>query len=103
MSEIDDPIFIINKKGKKTILDENLVKILTEELLDWMMEDTRRVKDFGKSSTLIKTLIELKKAYWPALTKQVTADMTVPFEKQVEQFLALKKEARALAKIEKDK
>ena len=97
-NQSNEAIIIIKKDGKETVLDERTVRLYTEELIEYLLEEVRSVKDFGKNTKLVQQLIEIKKAYWPATLKSITADVTVPFEKQVEQFLALRKEQRELEK-----
>jgi len=100
--EPTDTVIIVKKGDSEKILNEDLIRKHTEKLIAHLMQDVEILPDFGKSLSLTKVLIDVKKVYWPATQKQLTADVSETFDKQVSQFLELRKEERKLQEL-KDK
>jgi|19_taG_2_1085344.scaffolds.fasta_scaffold51176_2 hypothetical protein len=98
--EPKDTVIILKKGDTERILNEELIRKHTEKLITHMMQDVEVLPDFGKSLSLTKVLIDIKKVYWPATQKQLTADVSETFDKQVSQFLELRKEERELQKLQ---
>jgi|TARA_Y100000310_G_scaffold177906_1_gene177875 hypothetical protein len=98
--EPKDTVIILKKGDTERILNEELIRKHTEKLITHMMQDIETLPDFGKSLSLTKVLIDVKKVYWPATQRQLTADISETFDKQVSQFLELRKEERELQKLQ---
>jgi hypothetical protein len=68
------------------ILKEDLVKKYSAELVDFLMDESRRYKDFGMSSKVLQQLIDLKKAYWPAAQTNKNYNVDV-FDSQLKTWI----------------
>lgn len=93
-------IQILDKDGNviKTLNEEDL-KSLSQEVLGLMINDVRKYKDFGMNNTVLKQLIELKKAWFPAT--QVSKNLNVNlFDTQLNKWYEAAKELRKQRKEE---
>jgi hypothetical protein len=89
-SDVD---ILLNKKTSDVvILKEELIKNYSAELIDYLINDTRKHKDFDKANSVLKQLIELKKAYWPATQKSVQSNLDI-FDDKLKKWIEARKKA----------
>jgi len=91
-----DIIKIYDAKGDviKT-LNEDEIKLFSKELLDGLLSQSRRYKDFGMMSKLLQQLIDIKKAYWPATQTNKNLNINL-YDEQLEKWKEAAKELRKL-------
>ena len=80
------------------LLDENIIKAYSQELIDFLLDAVRQDKDIKVGEKLLSLLLEIKKAYWPATQKNLNANIGL-FDKQLEQW----QDARQTLNIIKEK
>lgn len=67
------------------LLDEQIIKAYSQELLDFLLEEVRTEKNVKLGEKLLSLLLEIKKVYWPATQKNLNANVGL-FDKQLEQW-----------------
>lgn len=102
----DSPIIIIKKGKKEKILDEKTLKMFTEEILNYLLEDTRSLEKEKKDYNIrkywldvTKVLLEAKKTYYPSV--QATADVTDAFGEQLKLWAQTNEEIKMMEKERK--
>ena len=73
------------------LLDEQIIKAYSQELLDFLLEDVRLNKNVKLGEKLLSILLEIKKSYWPATQKNLNANVGL-FDKQLEQWQTARNE-----------
>jgi hypothetical protein len=95
-------ILVLDEHGKLLrVLTEQGLKLITQETVDFLIAEVRRHQDVGMSNALLKQLIELKKAYYPATQKSVQANVDA-FDTQLAKWFEAKKELTELEQIDKN-
>jgi hypothetical protein len=95
MTEKTEAEKIIEGQRDVVVLKEDLIKEYSAELVEFLIGQTRRYKDFGMSQATLKQLIELKKAYWPATNKNLQLTATTDFNNLLDKWM----EARSTIKV----
>jgi len=70
------------------LLDENIIKAYSQELLDFLLEEVRVEKNVKLGEKLLSLLLEIKKSYWPATQKNLNANVGL-FDKQLVEWQQL--------------
>lgn len=98
-----DSVVLVNQSGAVIkALNEEDIKLFTQEVLDLVLSDVRKYKDFGQSTKVLQQLLEIKKAYWPAT--QVNKNMNINlFDDALEKWYKAAKELKRLKEEEKEK
>lgn len=89
-------LVVFDSKGNKikTFTEEEIAGI-SKEVLDYLLEDIRKYKDFGMGTKVLQQLIELKKAYFPAT--QVNKNLNVNlFDDQLSKWFIARKELKKM-------
>lgn len=73
------------------LLDENIIKAYSQELLDFLLDAVRTEKNVKAGEKLLTLLLEIKKIYWPATQKSLNANVDL-FDKQLEQWQTARNE-----------
>jgi hypothetical protein len=101
MTEVDEFLDEYNKKNDKNkstsdiiILKEELINKYSAQLVDFLLSQTNKFKDFGMAQATLKQLIELKKAYWPATIKTAQLNVNV-FDEQLKKWAAVRKNIKS--------
>jgi DNA-binding transcriptional MerR regulator len=91
-------IKLYNKAGAlvKTLSEEE-IKCYSQEVLEYLLDQTRKYKDFGMGTKVLQQLIEIKKAYWPAVTKNIQSNINL-FDEQLEKWKSVRKELKEIEK-----
>jgi hypothetical protein len=87
-----------NGKLIKT-LSEDEIKMYSQELVEYLIDKARTYKDVGMMNAVLKQLIEIKKAYWPATQTSKNLNVNV-FDDQLSKWYQATKELQIR---EKDK
>lgn len=74
-------------------LDEEEIQSLSKEIIDYLIGDIRKYKDFGMSTKVLQQLIDLKKAYWPATQMNKNMNVTV-FDEQLKKWILARQELK---------
>jgi len=82
-------------------LDEGALKANTQEILNKALDIARQDNDFNILNNVLKALIEVKKAYYPATQKSVQANTSL-FDKELAKWFKAQKELRRNEKGESD-
>lgn len=95
-TETPSSVTIYSKDGKVIrTLDEEELKSISKEVLEYLLNDVRKYKDFGMAATTLKNIIELKKAWFPAT--QVNKNLNVNlFDDQLSKWYQARKELKQL-------
>lgn len=84
----NDEIFI--KQGNNEyILTEGRVKELTAKFIEACSLQATKYRDFGMNAKVVELLIDVKKAWWPATQKSLTAN--VDFDKELNKWYETQK------------
>jgi hypothetical protein len=75
------------------ILKEELLRKYTSELVDFLLGESRKFKDFGMASTTLKQIIEVKKAFFPEAITSRNLNVNV-FQNQLQDWAKIRKEIK---------
>lgn len=91
-------IAVINEKGEivRTLSNDDL-KIKSQVLIDFMLNDLKYQPKFYNAHNLLKDIVEVKKAFFPEASKQLNIDVTNVFEEQLDKW---KKERAKIVTIQ---
>ena len=67
------------------LLDEQIIKAYSQELIDFLLEAIRVDKNVKAGEKLLSLLLEIKKSYWPAMQKNLNANVGL-FDKQLQEW-----------------
>jgi len=87
----DNEEIIIKKGDCEYALTEKRIRELTSKFIEIMNEDASMHNDFGKNCKVVSTLIEIKKAWFPAITKNMVGTVD-DFDKQLDKWFTLQKD-----------
>jgi hypothetical protein len=76
------------------VLKEELINKYSAGLVEFLISQTKRYKDFGMAQSTLKQLIELKKTYWPATQKNANVNITL-FDDQLKKWAAVRRSIKA--------
>lgn len=97
--DLDSPDSIYVKKGdQEYVLAEGRIRELTSKFIELCNSEATTQHDFGMNSKVVGMLIDIKKVWWPATQKSLTAN--VDFDKQLDKWFVTQKE---LLEVEKKK
>jgi hypothetical protein len=96
-------IAVINEKGEivRTLNNDDL-KVKAQMLITYMLNDLKYQPRFYNAHNLLKDIIEVKKAFYPEVSKQLTVDATNVFEEQLERWKQERKKINSEIEIEKE-
>lgn len=78
--------FTASKAKEVIVLREDLIKDYSAELVDYLIGEVRKYKDFNMANSVLKQLIELKRAYWPAAQTNKNLNVNV-FDEKMKQWI----------------
>jgi len=84
------------------VLQEDLIKQYSAELVDFLINNTRKYKDFGMAQATLKQLIEVKKAWWPAAQTNRNLNVNV-FDEQLKKWFEVRQSIKESSKDEIEK
>ena len=85
----DDSIYI--KTGdEEYVLTEGRIRELTSKFLELCNIEATKYHDFGMNAKVVGLLIDIKKSWWPATQKSLTAN--VDFDKQLDKWFEIQKQ-----------
>lgn len=91
-----DEITVI-KDGVEVVLTEGRIRDLTSKFIEACGNDASIHNDFGMNSKMVTMLIDIKKAWYPSLTKNLHLNVQ-GFDKQLETWLKAREEMNKQSK-----
>lgn len=86
MDEVPEKI-VIRKGDEEYVLTERRIRELTSEFIEELGREAKLREDFGMNAKMVKLLIDIKKAWFPATQKSLHA--SVDFDKSLEKWYIL--------------
>jgi len=79
---------IVKEEEKKEVivLKEELLRTYSAELVDFLLKQTKKYKDFNMAQITLKQIVEVKKAFFPATQKSIVATGDI-FKNQLVQWI----------------
>lgn len=84
-NKVDSVKFIDGNGNLIKSFSEEDIKNMSQEVLEYMMIDVRRLKDFGMADKVLTQLINIKKAFYPAVTLQKSLNVNL-FDDQLNKW-----------------
>lgn len=100
--DIDSETITITKDGETYELSESRIKKLTSKFIEFVNRGAVEADDFGMNAKVVELLIDVKKAYWPATQKSITASVK-DFDKQLDKWYILQRDILEQKKKQKEK
>lgn len=99
LAKFDNNSVTLKKDGQEYVLTDERLRELAAKFLELCQEDASNRRDFGMNAKVVELLVDVKKAFFPATQKSLTA--SVDFDKQLESWYLTQKSLLDLAKDKK--